>query len=102
MDEKKLLYCLKRRHSGRKKAAKSPVLEARFNITGKELRDMVNSLRRAGYPICSDERGYYYAKTAQELKATINQLSRRIAGIATARDGLLSTYKRYVKGGGDH
>ena len=45
MDEMKLLNCLKQRHRGRMRAAKSPVLEARFGISGRALRDIVNELR---------------------------------------------------------
>jgi len=99
-EEEKLLNCLKRRHRGQRNAVKSPALEARFHISGKEVRDIVNALRRAGQPICSDENGYYYAAPPQELAATIRQLSGRIAGIAAARDGLVGAYLRFA-GGGD-
>lgn len=98
--EEKLLNCLKRRHCGRRNAIKSAVLEARFLITGRTLRELVNELRCRGRPICSDESGYYYAETTGELAATIRRLSGRIAGIAAARDGLIGAYPRFARGGG--
>lgn len=99
MDEKKLLNCLKLRHRGQRNAVKSPVLEARFHISGKKVRDTVNTLRRSGYPVCSDENGYYYAETTLEIAATVNQLSGRIAGIEAARNGLIGAYLRFAWGG---
>jgi biotin operon repressor len=93
VDERQLLNCLRRRHKGRRNAVKSAELESRFGVRGKAIRDAVNSLRRAGYAVCSDETGYYYAATAAELKATINQLSGRIEGIAAAREGLVKAYR---------
>ena len=100
MEGKTLLNCLKRRHRGKSKAVKSHILEARFDITGKELRDIVNALRREAHPICSDESGYYYAETVQEIAATVHQLYSRIAGIAAAHDGLYLAYLRCLRGGG--
>jgi biotin operon repressor len=98
VDERQLLSCLRCRHKGRRNAVKSTGLEARFDVSGKEIRDAVNALRRAGYPICSDETGYYYAETAAELKESINHLTKRIAGIVAARDGLMIAYREM---GGD-
>ncbi len=102
VEEEKLLECLKRRHLGRENAAKSPALEAWFGVTGKQLRDAVNALRRAGHPICSDDSGYYYAATRQELTATIRQLTGRIMGIAAARKGLFTARALFAEGGGGH
>jgi hypothetical protein len=94
-----LLHCLKRRHRGRENAVKSPVLETRFKITGKALRDLVNELRCGEHPICSDENGYYYVATEAELSDSIQQLSNRIATIAKAKNGLVRAARRYAGGG---
>jgi hypothetical protein len=99
MEGDKLSECLKRRHRGRRNAVKSALLEAGFHISGKELRDTVNALRRAGQPICSDENGYCYAETVQEIIATIRHLNRRIAGIEAARNGLIRACLRLMRGG---
>ena len=90
-----MLNCLKRRHFGRANAVKSPVLEARFGISGRVLREAVNELRCNGHPVCSDENGYYYASSEAELLATIRQLNSRISKIAKAKNGLVRTAKKY-------
>lgn len=82
---------LKRNHTGREKAASSKELEAAFNIKGAEVRKVVNSLRCAGAPVCSDTVGYYYAASQEEVNATIAQLNGRITKISNARNGLLSS-----------
>ncbi len=81
---------LKTHHKGRKKAVTSSGLEAVFNIKGAEVRRIVNEVRSCGYPVCSDNCGYYYAGNKKELNATIAQLSGRVENISNARDGLLS------------
>jgi hypothetical protein len=78
------------------------VLEARFGISGPALRQIVNRLRGQGVPICSDEKGYYYAASETELRATIRQLSGRIAGIENARNGLLHALKSPSESRGEH
>lgn len=95
MQDKTLLSYLKKHHNGADKAASSGVLEAAFAVTGREIRTAVNALRTGGEPICSDETGYYYAATEQELRHSILQLESRIGQIERAKRGLekaLSTY----------
>lgn len=58
-----------------------------FNISSREVRRIVHSLRVCGYPIGSSNKGYYLAQTKQELKGTINFLRsyiRQIEEVATA------------------
>jgi hypothetical protein len=62
---------------------------------GPEIRKMVHSLRCAGFPICSNNNGYYVAKNSRELKYTINFLNSYIKNITKARDGLLETYHKF-------
>lgn len=88
MDDLILQY-LKWHHTGRENAIPSHRLESRFRISGRKLRDHINTLRCAGHPICSDENGYYYAQDEQELMATIRQLTSRIGNIAGAKNGLV-------------
>lgn len=88
MQKEGLAEHLKRYHLGVPRAATSRELERTFAVTGKELRQLVNRLRREGVPIASDGSGYYYAATEQEVRATIAHLTRRISGIAAAIHGL--------------
>lgn len=95
MQKEGLAEHLKRYHRGAPKAATSRELERTFSITGKELRQLVNRLRREGVPIASNGSGYYYAATEQEVRATIAHLTRRIGGIAAAIHGLNRSLERF-------
>ena len=87
--EEKILCYIKRMHTGRGSAVSSQQLELRFGLHGAMLRKHINSMRCRGYPICSDESGYYYAASYVELSDTICQLNSRIVKIAQARNGLI-------------
>ena len=88
MEKDWLAEYLKSYHLGRENAITSRELERTFCVNGKELRDTINILRREAIPIASDQSGYYYAKTEAELRATIQHMHRRIAGISVAISGL--------------
>jgi hypothetical protein len=88
MDKDQLAEYLKDYHLGKGNAILSRELELIFRVNGKELRDLINILRREAIPIASDQSGYYYAKTENELRATIRHMRRRIAGISAAIRGL--------------
>lgn len=61
--DKKTAICqyLKKYHTGGERAVYSRELQRLFSIDGRGLRRKINSLRQDGYPICSDERDYYYS-----------------------------------------
>jgi hypothetical protein len=80
---------LKNNHTGQINAAPSKTLEAVFHLSGREIRECINSLRCKDFPICSDSVGYYYAATTQEINETVAQLNNRITKISNARNGLL-------------
>lgn len=70
---------------------KSYEIERRFDVKGKTVRETVNELRRMGYPICSDNQGYFYATEKTDLYETITNLEHRIRGIKNALNGLYDT-----------
>ena len=84
------LAYLKRYHTGEGKAVQSKGLEFRFQMSGRKIRDIVNELRCDGYPICSDENGYYYAANKKEVMRSISQLNSRIEKISEAKNGLVN------------
>ena len=88
MHKEQLSEHLRRYHHGAENAVNSKSMEHAFSISGKELRDTVNVLRREGVPIASDQSGYFYAKTEAEVRATIRHMKNRIAGIGAAIAGL--------------
>ena len=68
--EQKLYDYLMAKHVGQDNAVHSKKLEKRFNICPRTVRTYVNNLRKSGYPICSDDTGYWIAKDPKE--ASIN------------------------------
>ena len=88
MQKEQLAKHLRRYHHGAEHAVISRELEHTFRVSGKELRDQVNALRREGVPIASDQNGYFYAKTEAEVRLTIRHLRNRISGISAAITGL--------------
>ncbi len=88
MQKEQLAKHLRRYHHGAENAVISRELECTFHVSGKELRDQVNALRREGVPIASDQNGYFYAKTEAEVRLTIRHMRNRISGISAAITGL--------------
>lgn len=89
--DKKTAICnyLKKYHTGKDNAVFSRELERLFSLDGRTLRRKISSLRQDGYPICSDETGYYYAETQKEINATVCRLNELVAHISNSRTGLL-------------
>ena len=46
-------------------------------------------MRQDGFPICSDEDGYYYAESQSEVNATVCRLNTLVSKISNARTGML-------------
>ena len=89
--DKKSAICmyLKNNHTGKSRAIHSRDLQRLFSIDGRTLRRKVSALRQDGYPICSDETGYYYADNQQEINKTVRRLNGMVTGVSNARTGLL-------------
>lgn len=88
MQEKQLLAYLKGACPGRAYRAGGAELERTLGVSGTDLRKIVNRLRRKGIPIASDRNGYFYAQTAGEVYATIQNLKKMRAGLDAAIQGL--------------
>lgn len=80
-------------YRGLENAVPSRVLEKKYGITAREVRRVVNVLRMNGYPICSGQTGYYYAKTKQEAKETACVLSAMANSLIQAADGMVKFIK---------
>ena len=59
-----------------------------LGCTQRQIRLMVNELRRKGYPICSDDHGYWYSENIAEIYNTIENLQARVNGLKAAITGL--------------
>ena len=89
--DKKSAICmyLKNNHTGKSRAIHSRDLQRLFSIDGRTLRRKVSALRQDGYPICSDESGYYYADNQKEINNTVYRLNGLVTKVSNARTGLL-------------
>ena len=89
--DKRTAICeyLRKHHTGKSKAVYSRELQRLFCIDGRNLRRKISSLRRDGFPICSDETGYYYADNQKEINATVCRMNELVTTISNARTGLL-------------
>ena len=87
--EKEICMYLKFEHTGQEKAVFSCELERLFSMNGRTIRRIISNLRQAGYPICSNCKGYYYAKTQNEVNDTVSRLNELVTGVSNSRTGLL-------------
>ena len=95
MREEKLVAYLKGAFKGRKHTIKSAELERAMEMSGTDLRKLVNKLRRKSIPICSGRDGYFYAKTAGDIVRTILALRVMIKGLQAAVDGLVAALDKF-------
>ncbi len=95
MEKDTIAEHLQRYHLGEQNAVTSRTLETTFHIGGKELRDLINTLRRGGVPIASSGAGYFYAANEREVRATIAHMTHRISGIAAAIRGLTQALEQF-------
>ena len=61
-----------------------------FGVSDVTIRKIINEYRTEGIPICSNNHGYYYSETAEDIVRTIASLKRRVASIQKAINGLQS------------
>ena len=80
---------LRKYHTGKAHAVHSRELERLFSLNGRTLRRKISRLRQDGYPICSDENGYYYAENQSEINATVCRLNMLVTKISNVRTGML-------------
>jgi len=93
--EDKFSTYIKEYHTGKEKAVSSAYLQNRFCISSRTVRRLVNQLRNDGSPICSGDKGYYYAADREELIASIRQMTSRIKEISKARRGLIKALEYF-------
>lgn len=95
MASEQLRIYLKGNCLGRRNAVKSPELEQTMGVSGNELRRQVNRLRRKRVPVCSGAEGYFYARNAGEIYATIKDLKAMMLGLGQAIDGLEAALENF-------
>lgn len=97
MRQKQLLDYLERNCRGRTNRASGGELEQVLGIRKSQLQKQVNQLRQRGYPVGSDEQGYYYAVTAGEVCATAARLRKIARGLELAAMGMERSLEYYTR-----
>lgn len=94
-----------RRHTGESRIT-DPEIRRTIKISdpdnkkpGAGLRRIINILRSAGYPVCSDVNGYWYATDKMELSKTIEALEGRAIKIFEATAGMKKTLEKWIAEG---
>ena len=86
-----LAFYLMRYAKGKEKVINSGHLFERYGPSSM-IRRRVHKLRLAGYPICSNTSGYYWANTAEELEETYKFLVSYITELQQVAIGVLDSY----------
>ena len=79
---------LKDYHLSENKAIKGRELCVLFNLTDKQLRNVVSGLRQEGNPICSSSYGYWYSTDPEDIEKTIHRLEAQVANMNISIRGL--------------
>ncbi len=82
-------------HQGQHRAISGRDLAAHFGVREtKRVRDAVRHLRRQGYPICSDEHGYWWPLSREDAMPAIHHLTVLFRPLRESYDGFLSGLDR--------
>ena len=99
MNNEQLCSYLKENCLGKEQAISGREFARLCNVSENELRRRVNRLRQEGEAIASDRTGYFYARTAGDVYATIRALRKMTDGLEAAVHGLERALDRF--GGGE-
>jgi len=86
--EEMLYKYLMNGHRGRDNAVHSKAIEKDLGLSNRSVRTYISSLRKAGEPICSSEKGYWIASSPQEINGTVKRLGVFSREVDNARTGL--------------
>ncbi len=87
--EMEIYEFLVNKHTGHDKAVDSKKIEKKFDICPRTVRKYINILRKSGYPVCSDGKGYWIAKDSDEANRTVKRLGDFAGEVNNARTGLV-------------
>ncbi len=90
-----VLDYLKDNHFSEETAVKNRDLAEMFNLRGRELRDLVTTLRQRGNPVCSSSYGYWYSTDPADVEKTLRRLEGQVKSMNVSIEGL----RRAIAGG---
>jgi hypothetical protein len=59
-----------------------------FNLTDRQLRNVVNGLRRDGQAVCSSSHGYWYSTEPEDVWKTIRRMQGQVDDMTLSITGL--------------
>lgn len=83
-----MLEYLKEYHISESNAVKGRELRTLFNLTDKQVRNVVSSLRQEGEPICSSSYGYWYSEDPEDIDRTLHRLEAQVVNMNISIKGL--------------
>ncbi len=89
MNKEQALYdYLIKHHVGENNAVHSRKLEKHFDICPRTVRSYINKLRKSGYPVCSNDTGYWIAANPDEVNKTVKRLGNFAGEVNSVTTGL--------------
>lgn len=85
---KEMLEYLKEFHKAENCAVKGRELRSLFNLTDKQVRNVVSQLRQDGKPVCSSSYGYWYSEDPDDIGRTIHRLDAQVENMSISIIGL--------------
>jgi len=79
---------LKEYHTAEDIAIKGRELCTLFNLTDKQLRNVVSGLRQGGKAICSSSYGYWYSTEPEDIEKTLRRLEGQVKNMNNSITGL--------------
>jgi hypothetical protein len=83
-----MLEYLKDRHNTESNALKNRELRFLFNLTERQVRDVVSQLRQEGEPVCSSTYGYWYSTDPDDIEKTLHRLEAQVENMNISITGL--------------
>ena len=83
-----VLEYLKDFHIAESGAIKSRELRTLFNLTDKQVRNVVGQLRQDGEPVCSSSYGYWYSTDPEDIEKTLHRLEAQVENMNFSIHGL--------------
>lgn len=79
---------LKEYHKHENEAIKGRELCVLFNLTDKQLRNVVSGLRQDGEAICSSSYGYWYSTDPEDIEKTLHRMEAQVKNMNVSIAGL--------------
>ena len=83
-----MLEYLKDYHTTENTAVKGRELCSLFNLTDKQVRNVVSQFRQDGEPICSSFYGYWYSTDPADIEKTLHRLEAQVENMNISITGL--------------